>query len=98
MPVPADAPTMRVVVDVKCYYCGHVSGQIIGRRNERLRLGNFIPRPGYQGPPPKPGDRLRCERCRGPVFLEDAAPAVVPSAAVDETLRRRVAARGSQAA
>ena len=50
---------MRVVVDVKCYYCGHVSGQIIGRRNERLRLGNFIPRPGYQGPPPKPGARRR---------------------------------------
>jgi len=63
----------RVVADVKCYHCGHVSGQIVGWRHEPLRVENFVPRPGYSGPEVKPGARLRCERCRGPVFLEDAA-------------------------
>jgi hypothetical protein len=61
----------RLVADVKCYYCGHVSGQIVGRRNEPLRIANFVPRQGYQGPDVRPGTRLRCERCQGPVFLED---------------------------
>jgi len=63
----------QIVADVKCYYCGHVSGQIVGRRNEPLRVNNFVPRPGYTGPEIRPGTRLRCERCRGPVFLEDTS-------------------------
>ena len=63
----------RVIADVKCYYCGHVSGQIVGRPHEPLRITNFVPRPGYAGPEVRPGTRLRCERCRGPVFLEDTS-------------------------
>jgi hypothetical protein len=63
---------VQVVADVKCYYCGHISGQIVGRKGEPLRASNFIPRPGYQGMEVKPGVRLRCERCNGPVFLEDS--------------------------
>jgi len=66
----------RVVADVKCYYCGHISGQIVGRRHEPLRVTNFVPRPGYTGPEVRPGMRLRCERCQGPVFLEDATSMV----------------------
>ncbi len=62
---------MQVVGDVKCYHCGHVSGQIEGTRTDRLLLQRFKPRPGYQGPLPRPGAQLRCERCHGPVFLED---------------------------
>ncbi|HWC30386.1 MAG TPA: hypothetical protein VG845_09925 [Dehalococcoidia bacterium] len=62
----------RIVADVKCYYCGHISGQIHGRRHQPLKVSDFVPRPGYAGPEVKPGMRLRCERCRGPVFLEDA--------------------------
>jgi hypothetical protein len=61
-----------VVADVKCYFCGHISGQIVGRRHQPLRVTNFVPRPGYTGPEVKQGTRLRCERCQGPVFLEDA--------------------------
>jgi len=87
----------RIVADVKCYYCGHVSGQIVGERNQRLRLSNFVPRPGYEGPPLKPGDRLRCERCGGPVFLEDASSSV-PSRAVSEALKRRNGGGDSKAA
>jgi hypothetical protein len=62
----------QVVADVKCYYCGHISGQVVGTRHEPLRVTNFVPRPGYKGPEVRPGTRLRCERCQGPVFLEDA--------------------------
>ncbi len=62
-----------ITADVKCYYCGHIGGQIIGRRGEPLTVTNFIPRPGYTGPEVKPGTRLRCERCQGPVFLEDTS-------------------------
>lgn len=70
---------MRLVGDVKCYHCGHVSGQVEGVRTDRLVLQRFVPRPGYQGPLPQPGQRIRCERCQGPVFLEDLQP-VLPSA------------------
>ena len=62
----------RVIADVKCYFCGHVSGQIIGSRHQPLRVTNFVPCPGYSGPEVRPGMRLRCDRCQGPVFLEDA--------------------------
>ncbi len=69
---------MQVVGDVKCYHCGHISGQVAGTRTDRLVLEKFTPRPGYQGQPYRPGQRIRCERCQGPVFLEDlrSAPAL----------------------
>ncbi len=68
---------MQVTADVKCYYCGHVSGQIIGPKDEPLRVTNFVPRQGFSGAAPKAGERLRCERCRGPVFLEDVSPLTI---------------------
>lgn len=87
----------QFVADVKCYYCGHVSGQIIGDRDQRLRVGNFVPRPGYAGPPLRPGARLRCERCGGPVFLEDAVPAP-QERPFSVALRQRRRAGGTKAA
>jgi hypothetical protein len=69
----AETSGARIIADVKCYHCGHVSGQIYGVRHQPLRVSNFVPRPGYSGPEVRPGMRLRCERCRGPVFLEDAS-------------------------
>jgi hypothetical protein len=81
---------LRLVADVKCYYCGHVSGQVVGRRNEPLRITNFVPRPGYQGPEVRPGTRLRCERCNGPVFLEDTTNVTqLPRAAAKAVSRRK---------
>jgi len=73
---------MQVVGDVKCYHCGHISGQVEGSRTDRLVLQKFTPRPGYKGAVPGPGERLRCERCRGPVFLEDLRPAPAPPLAM----------------
>ena len=90
---------MRVVGDVKCYHCGHVSGQIEGTRTDRLVLDSFKPRPGYRGPLPGPGHRIRCERCQGPVFLEELQPA--PSLAeliTPPSPRKRGRSSGSKAA
>jgi hypothetical protein len=69
----------RVVADVKCYHCGHISGQIFGRKHQPLSVRNFVPRVGYAGPPVRPGMKLRCERCGGPVFLEDATNGLPPA-------------------
>ena len=89
----------QLVSDVKCYFCGHVSGQIIARRNQPLRLDNFVPREGYTGPELKLGDKLRCERCRGPVFLEDVGPvAAARRLDTEEALRRKLLARSARKA
>jgi hypothetical protein len=71
-----------LAADVKCYSCGHISGQIITRRGDGA--SRFIPRPGFSGILPSAGRRLRCERCNGPVFLEDAAVAALEKRASKE--------------
>ena len=65
---------MEVIADVKCYFCGHVSGQITGTSRAHLRVTSFVPRPGYTKSLPSAGHKLRCERCDGPVYLEDVSP------------------------
>jgi hypothetical protein len=85
-----------IAADVKCYHCGHVSGQIVGPRNQPLRASNFVPRPGYTGPEVRPGMRLRCERCQGPVFLEDTM--TVTPAAPEAKLPRLPRAKDRKAA
>ena len=70
--MPIGIVSSRIVADVKCYFCGHISGQIFGRLHQPLRISGFVPRPGYTGPEVRAGMKLRCERCHGPVFLEDA--------------------------
>jgi hypothetical protein len=68
---------MQITADVKCYYCGHISGQIIGEK-EHPETNTFHPRAGYSGEQPVPGKRLHCERCGGPVYLEDTSPIEIP--------------------
>ncbi len=76
---------MLVTADVKCYYCGHVSGQVIGPKEGPIRASSFVPRPGYTKPAPRPGEKLRCERCQGPVYLEDVTPSI-PEAEIARAL------------
>jgi hypothetical protein len=84
-----------MVADVKCYYCGHVSGQIEGIRGAPVAATMFVPRPGFAGELPVTGRRLRCERCGGPVFLEDVTPlTLVPSpVGVPQPVRRATAVK-----
>ena len=66
---------MLIVGDVKCYHCGHISGEIRGEQTKRSVPRAFEPHSGYQGLTPKPGQPIRCKRCGGPVYLDDLRPA-----------------------
>lgn len=81
---------MLMIGDVKCYHCGHISGQIEATKEERLVIKAFKPREGYKGPKPEPGERLRCERCSGPVFLEDLREAPIAPLAIDLAAARKL--------
>lgn len=62
---------MRVCAEIKCYYCGHVSGQICGESEGPLRWDELRPNPHFKGTIPRPGEPLRCFRCGGPIYLDE---------------------------
>ena len=62
---------MLVKGDAKCLHCGHISGQWVGPSGAPLTaagLSSGSAASGNDSPGP-----LRCARCDGPVFLEDAS-------------------------
>lgn len=62
---------MIIRADVKCYYCGHVSGQVEGDPTNPDTRWNFLPtreQPRQTGPT---RHAIRCIRCGGPVFLDE---------------------------
>jgi hypothetical protein len=65
-----------LVADLKCYLCGSVSGSIEHEQAAAPRRGASGPvllrRPGQQQPI-RLADwrRLRCDRCGGPLFLDE---------------------------
>ncbi len=62
---------MLLRADVKCYYCGHVSGQVQGDYEDPRARWSFQPAQGsaIQRLPTRTG--IRCLRCGGPVFLDE---------------------------
>ena len=60
---------MMVSADIKCYYCGHVSGTFVGDSSAPIKVNAF--RPSDPNWTPRPGEPLRCRRCGGPVFLDE---------------------------
>jgi hypothetical protein len=58
------------VGDVKCYYCGFISGELVSPPGQSLKNGTFRPAPSVDAAAVSAG-RLRCARCGGPVFLDD---------------------------
>lgn len=83
---------MNVIADVKCYHCGHISGDLIGVRAMPLKDWTFEPRVGEAR---VAGAKLRCIRCGGPVYLEDVRPFVADDPV--RAVRRRMAGLGSAA-
>lgn len=64
---------MLVVGDVKCLHCGFLSGQWVGASGAPLTLEGFRPTTTARaGEPLDPAALLRCVRCAGPVFLDEA--------------------------
>lgn len=61
---------MLLIGDVKCYYCGFVSGELVSSDGQSLKNGTFRPASGVN-PSLATKGTLRCARCGGPVFLDD---------------------------
>ena len=61
---------MLISADLKCYYCGYVTGEVITDTAHPERVLAFRPAGAepHAGPPP----RRRCGRCGGPVYLDEA--------------------------
>jgi hypothetical protein len=62
---------MLIRADIKCYYCGFVSGQIEGDPASAHPQWSFQARSGLPQPLEPNPRQLRCIRCRGPVFLDE---------------------------
>jgi hypothetical protein len=62
---------MLIRADVKCYYCGFISGQIEGSPDSSQPRWSYR----YRARGPRHSDakdrQIRCVRCGGPVFLDD---------------------------
>jgi hypothetical protein len=66
----AEVAAMLVKGDVKCLHCGHISGQWVGPNGAPLTVTGFSS--GEALSECDSAALLRCARCEGPVFLDDA--------------------------
>lgn len=62
---------MQIRADVKCYYCGFVSGQLEGDPERTTHHWNFRTNGGVSPSSSPSKHQLRCTRCGGPVFLDE---------------------------
>lgn len=66
---------MLVKADLKCFYCGCVSGEVVADTARGYRVLDYRPAGRRNGASAtataKPGTKLRCVQCDGPVFLDD---------------------------
>jgi uncharacterized protein with PIN domain len=67
---PEQEQTMLISADLKCYYCGYVTGEVITDTSHPDRVIAFKPAEG--GAPVGKPARRRCARCGGPVYLDEA--------------------------
>ncbi len=90
---------MFTVADVKCYYCGFVSGEITVERGHPIQSGRFSPTPAYEtstvNEVVKRTGKLRCFRCQGPVYLDDIR-SVRPRPVITDIRPRRGRPRRSE--
>lgn len=62
---------MLVIGDIKCLHCAYISGRWVGPKGAPLTLSGLR---NYElAENEDPNTLVRCRRCEGPVFLDDAS-------------------------
>ena len=72
-----------LTADVKCYLCGTVSGTIESERQPLPRSVRFRRAGDKDALPVLDWRRLRCDRCSGPTYLDDATVVIRRNETVD---------------
>ena len=69
---------MLVTGDVKCLHCGFLSGRWVGVSGAPVTRAGLKRLDGAVAGDPcgGPDEAVRCQRCDGPVFLDDANPVI----------------------
>ena len=62
---------MLVIGEVKCLHCGFENGRWVGAKGAPLTISGLRNEEGEAVS--DPGELIRCTRCEGPVFLDDAS-------------------------
>jgi hypothetical protein len=62
---------MKVRGSVRCYHCGHVSGTVQGECDGPPGVSIYYP---TDGQPQRASSSIRCQRCGGPVYVDDLVP------------------------
>lgn len=62
---------MLVIGDIKCLHCAHITGRWVGPKGAPLTLSGLRNYELSEGDDPQA--LVRCRRCEGPVFLDDAS-------------------------
>lgn len=62
---------MLVIGDIKCLHCAHISGRWVGPNGAPLAVSGL--RNHLLSAESDPSALVRCARCEGPVFLDDAS-------------------------
>jgi len=65
---------MLVIGEVKCLHCGFENGRWVGAKGAPLTNSGFRNESAAEAA--EPGDLIRCSRCDGPVFLDDASTVI----------------------
>lgn len=64
---------MLVTGDAKCLHCGFITGRWVGPNGAPVTAGGLKTTDDATAPVPlDPDEPVRCQRCDGPVFLDDA--------------------------
>ena len=63
---------MLVTGDVKCLHCGFISGRWVGMSGAPVTVGGMKQLDGTTPGGTDADEAVRCQRCDGPVFLDEA--------------------------
>ncbi len=84
---------MLISADLKCYYCGTVAGEVLADTTRPRHILAFLP---AAEPVPETRPARACQRCGGPVYMDEAQTITRHEAAL--RLRRRQCGQALQRA